>query len=59
MDDPELRRKLGARGRERVQNDLQWSVTGRNLLAAYQALCTDPSRDKRVGSRASGFRAKD
>ena len=59
MDDPELRRKLGARGRERVQNDLQWSVTGRNLLAAYQALCTDPSRDKRLGSRASGFRAKD
>jgi glycosyltransferase involved in cell wall biosynthesis len=38
MDDPELRRKLGARARERVERDLQWSVTGRNLLTAYKTL---------------------
>jgi glycosyltransferase involved in cell wall biosynthesis len=59
MDDPELRRKLGARGRERVESDLQWSVTGRNLLAAYKTLCTGPTRDNRVGTPASVFRTKD
>ena len=41
MNDSELRRTLGARGRERVENDLQWSVTGRNLLAAYQTFGFD------------------
>ena len=48
MDDPELRSKLGLHGRERVENDLQWSVTGRNLLAAYQTFWTGPSEDERV-----------
>ena len=38
MDDSELRRKLGARARQRVESDLQWSVTGRNLLTAYKTL---------------------
>lgn len=38
MDDPDLRRKLGDFGRQRVERDLQWSVTGRNLLAAYRCL---------------------
>jgi len=46
MDDPELRRKLGTRGRERVENDLQWSVTGRKLLAAYQTLCSRANREQ-------------
>jgi glycosyltransferase involved in cell wall biosynthesis len=54
MNDSELRRTLGARGRERVENDLQWSVTGRNLLAAYQTLWIGPSSDKRAGFLASG-----
>jgi glycosyltransferase involved in cell wall biosynthesis len=38
MDDPELRSRMGAFGRQRVERELQWSVTGRNLLAAYQFL---------------------
>ncbi len=49
MDDSELRRKLGARGRKRVETDLQWHVTGRNLLAAYQWLYTAPNGDTRDG----------
>src|SRR5215475_2629123 len=50
MDDSDLRSKLGARGRERVEKDLQWSVTGRNLVTAYERLCSGFSRSKRVGS---------
>ena len=38
MDDPELRQRLGAFGRQRVEHQLQWSVTGQHLLAAYQTL---------------------
>src|SRR6266478_3210445 len=39
MDAPELRRRMGCWGRRRVENDLQWSKVGRNLLVAYNALC--------------------
>jgi glycosyltransferase involved in cell wall biosynthesis len=38
MDDEKLRSKMGRFGRERVESDLQWAVTGRNLLTAYQTL---------------------
>jgi glycosyltransferase involved in cell wall biosynthesis len=38
MDDPELRRKMGLFGRERVEKELQWSVVSKNLQAAYQSL---------------------
>ena len=38
MDDPQLRQKMGAAGRARVERDLQWSVVGNNLLAAYKHL---------------------
>jgi glycosyltransferase involved in cell wall biosynthesis len=38
MDDPELRARMGALGRERVERELQWSVVGRNLISAYQRL---------------------
>jgi glycosyltransferase involved in cell wall biosynthesis len=38
MDDPQLRQKMGAAGRVRVERDLQWSVVGRNLVAAYEHL---------------------
>ena len=40
MDNPELRQKMGAAGRMRVERDLQWSIVGRNLLAAYARLLT-------------------
>jgi glycosyltransferase involved in cell wall biosynthesis len=38
MDDPALRARMGAFGRQRVERELQWSVVGRNLVSAYQRL---------------------
>lgn len=38
MDDGPLRERMGLFGRKRVEADLQWSVVGRNLLAAYDSL---------------------
>jgi len=38
MDDPALRKELGEFGRKRVENELQWSVVSRELLAAYRFL---------------------
>ena len=38
MDNPDLRRKMGSFGRERVENELQWSIVSRQLVAAYEAL---------------------
>ncbi len=38
MDDPHLRKKMGEFGRERVEEQLQWSVVGKNLVRAYQSL---------------------
>lgn len=36
MNDPELRARMGIRGRERVERDLNWEVEAPKLLAAYQ-----------------------
>ena len=38
MDDPEMCKQLGEFGRTRVENELQWSVVGKQLIAAYQFL---------------------
>jgi glycosyltransferase involved in cell wall biosynthesis len=38
MDQPELRKKMGAYGRRRVEEELQWNKVGKNLLKAYQTL---------------------
>jgi glycosyltransferase involved in cell wall biosynthesis len=38
MGQPELRRKMGAYGRRRVDEELQWNKVGRNLLSAYEML---------------------
>jgi glycosyltransferase involved in cell wall biosynthesis len=38
MGQPELRKKMGAYGRRRVEEELQWNKVGRNLLAAYEML---------------------
>jgi glycosyltransferase involved in cell wall biosynthesis len=38
MGQPELRGKMGAYGRRRVEEELQWSKVGGNLLAAYDTL---------------------
>jgi glycosyltransferase involved in cell wall biosynthesis len=38
MDDAKLRHTMGRFGRERVENELQWSVVSQSLLAAYGSL---------------------
>jgi glycosyltransferase involved in cell wall biosynthesis len=38
MDDPELRSRMGAFGRMRVEQYLQWTCVGRNLANAHQTL---------------------
>jgi glycosyltransferase involved in cell wall biosynthesis len=38
MGQPELRKKMGAYGRRRVEEELQWSKVGQNLLTAYETL---------------------
>ena len=38
MDDPALREKMARYGRERVEQELQWSVVSKNLVAAYESL---------------------
>jgi glycosyltransferase involved in cell wall biosynthesis len=38
MGEPELRNRMGAYGRRRVEEELQWKKVGRNLLTAYEAL---------------------
>ena len=35
MDDTELRRQMGERGRKRIENELNWSIVKQNLLNAY------------------------
>jgi len=38
MDDQARRERMGRYGRQRVEQELQWSVVSRNLVAAYAAL---------------------
>jgi glycosyltransferase involved in cell wall biosynthesis len=38
LDNPELRTEMGARGKARVEKELNWGVCSRNLLAAYSHL---------------------
>jgi glycosyltransferase involved in cell wall biosynthesis len=38
LDDPELRARMGRRGRERVERSLSWSTSRQHLLAAYDQL---------------------
>ena len=38
MDDPAKRSQMGAYGRTRVHDELNWSVTSQNLLRAYRRL---------------------
>jgi len=38
MDDPELRKRLGAIGRKRAEEKLAWVHTSKNLIKAYQSL---------------------
>jgi glycosyltransferase involved in cell wall biosynthesis len=38
MAQPELRKQMGTYGRRRVEQELQWTKVGQNLLTAYDAL---------------------
>jgi len=38
MDDPELRKKKGEFGKQRVYNELSWEIVSENLLNAYKYL---------------------
>jgi glycosyltransferase involved in cell wall biosynthesis len=40
MDDPALRARMGAFGRDRVEREMQWSCVGKNLAGAYRTLST-------------------
>src|SRR5881396_3290424 len=41
MDQPELQKKMGAYGRRRVEDELQWAKVGNNLLTAYGTLLAE------------------
>ncbi|MCD4736080.1 MAG: glycosyltransferase family 4 protein [Bacteroidales bacterium] len=38
LDNPELRKKMGQYGRQRVENELEWKYEAPKLLSAYNAL---------------------
>lgn len=38
MDNPDLRRKMGEFGRERIEKELVWDIVGQNLVRAYGRL---------------------
>jgi len=41
MEQPELRKKMGNYGRRRVEQELQWTRVGQNLLTAYETLLAE------------------
>ncbi len=43
MDDPAKRSQMGAHGRTRVRDELNWNVTSQNLLRAYRRLFAGPA----------------
>ena len=49
MDSPVLQKELGEYGRRRVENELQWSVVNRELLAAYRFLY--PPHESNIAER--------
>lgn len=40
LDNPELRKKMGAYGRNRVVNELSWEHTSKALLEGYEKFFT-------------------
>ena len=50
LDDPQRREQMGAFGRKRVLDELQWSHEAPKLLAAYRALRALPPHSVRRGS---------
>ena len=52
LNDEELRLKMGAIGRKRIEEELSWDHTSKNLLLAYEMLF--PGSSKRSESLVSG-----
>ena len=48
MDDPELRRRLGERGRERVRQDFVWSKQAAKFTRAIEAAVGPAKAEKRI-----------
>jgi glycosyltransferase involved in cell wall biosynthesis len=44
LDDPQRRAEMGAFGRRRVENELEWRYEVPKLLAAYRSLWREPAR---------------
>ena len=57
LDDPEKRRAMGAFGRRRVLEDLEWRHEAPKLLAAYDALATGVVRPDRRRPAAPSTRS--
>jgi glycosyltransferase involved in cell wall biosynthesis len=53
MDQPEKRGQMGAFGRRRVEEELQWTKVGQNLLTAYGTLLQSKSTMIPVGDSGS------
>jgi glycosyltransferase involved in cell wall biosynthesis len=53
LDDPERRARMGALGRARVENELEWRYEAPKLLAAYAALEPGVRDASRIGSAAA------
>jgi glycosyltransferase involved in cell wall biosynthesis len=47
MDNPDMRNKLGEFGRERIMNELNWDIVGKNLILAYDHLF-----NKKIGAQS-------
>jgi glycosyltransferase involved in cell wall biosynthesis len=48
MDDPAMRARMGAYGRQRIENELNWDLSSRNLLKAYRQLLAADAVDDPV-----------
>jgi glycosyltransferase involved in cell wall biosynthesis len=58
LDDPGLRERMGAIGRQRVHDALSWDVSRENLLAAYADLLARPPRRREGRRQGSLARAR-
>jgi glycosyltransferase involved in cell wall biosynthesis len=55
LDDPARRAAMGAFGRCRVENELEWRYEAPKLIAAYEALWSSPARSRDRSARAHPF----